>query len=94
MDSTLVSRAFENTCAVIYANCGGPSERGYAGLSQVTVPFQGAIGRIGNSEEAMKIVDLDMEILEEAEETYHVRADLAREDWHYDYRHESKGVKL
>jgi len=35
----------------------------------------------------MSIVDLDMEILEQAEENYKVRADLARHDWHYDYRH-------
>ncbi len=35
----------------------------------------------------MSIVDLDMEILREAEDNYKVREDLASDDWHYDYRH-------
>lgn len=34
----------------------------------------------------MAIVDLDMKIVEDAEENYCVRSDLARADWHYDYR--------
>lgn len=35
----------------------------------------------------MSVVDLDMQILEDAEQNYKVRADLASEGWHYDYRH-------
>jgi len=35
----------------------------------------------------LTISDLDMQILEDAEENYQVRADLARTDWHYEYRH-------
>lgn len=35
----------------------------------------------------MAVVDMDMAIVEDAEETYQVRADLARSDWHYEYRH-------
>lgn len=35
----------------------------------------------------MSVVDLDMQIVEDAEENYKVRADLIRDDWHYDYRH-------
>jgi len=35
----------------------------------------------------MSVVDLDMQIIEDAEENYQVRADLARDGWHYDYRH-------
>ena len=38
----------------------------------------------------MSIVDIDMEILEEAEKQYKVRQDIARSDWHYDYRHTSE----
>ncbi|KAI9749042.1 MAG: hypothetical protein M4579_007026 [Chaenotheca gracillima] len=92
LDSTITARTFENTCAVVFANAGGPAARGYAGLSQVAAPFVGAMGRMGNSEEGMSVVDLDMAILDEAEDNYKVRADLAREDWHYDYRHgRSKG---
>ena len=73
--------------AVVFANAGGPPGRGYAGLSQVTVPFVGALSKLGGAAEGMCVVDIDMQILEDAEDNYKVRADLARDDWHYDYRH-------
>jgi len=93
LDSTLTSRTFENTCAIVFANAGGPPGRGYAGLSQVTVPFIGPLVRLGSGEEGVAIVDLDTTVLDEAEDNYKVRADLAREDWHYDYsRGGSKGT--
>jgi hypothetical protein len=34
----------------------------------------------------MLVVDLDMRLIDAAEEHYKVRDDLARSDWHYDYR--------
>lgn len=37
----------------------------------------------------MNVVELDTHILEVAERNYKVRKDLAREDWHYTYRHDS-----
>lgn len=56
-------------------------------MSRVTVPFIGAIpeSTFEGGEEGMKIVDVDMEILEEAESNYKVREDLAGVDWHYGY---------
>jgi len=42
----------------------------------------------------MAVADLDMEILEIAERNYQVRADLARSDWHYEYRHDKENAKL
>ncbi|KAI9815922.1 MAG: hypothetical protein M1826_001915 [Phylliscum demangeonii] len=86
VESALTCRAFENTCAVVFVNTAGPAAEDYLGLSQVTVPFLGPIGRIDGCAEEMRLVDLDMSILDEAEETYRVRADLASEDWHYHYR--------
>jgi predicted amidohydrolase len=88
LDSFLTTRCFENTCAIIFANAGGPPGKGYAGLSQVCIPFVGPITRLGSAAEGMSIVDLDMGVLEIAEKNYGVRADLAREDWHYSYRHD------
>lgn len=35
----------------------------------------------------MVTVDLDLEILKIAEANYKIREDIARDDWHYDYRH-------
>jgi predicted amidohydrolase len=87
LDSMLTARTFENTCAIVFANAGGPPGEGYAGLSQVTVPFVGALTKLGSSAEGMSVVDVDMQILEDAESCYRVRSDLASEDWHYDYRH-------
>jgi len=88
LDSTLTSRTFENTCAIIFANAGGPVGKAttgsYAGLSQVTVPFKGAMGKLG-TEEGMSVVELDMQILEDAESNYKVREDMGREGWHYEY---------
>jgi len=88
LESTLVSRCFENTCAIIFANTGGPKGKttkgSYAGLSQVAVPFKGALGKMA-SEEGMAVVELDMQILEDAEDNYRVREDIGREGWHYEY---------
>ncbi len=88
LESTLTARCFENTCAVVFCNAGGPvgkvTQGTYAGLSQVTVPFKGGLGTMG-PEEGMNIVELDMEILEVAEDNYKVRADMGRVGWHYSY---------
>ncbi|KAI9736553.1 MAG: hypothetical protein M1818_006064 [Claussenomyces sp. TS43310] len=96
LESTLISRTFENTCAVVFANAGGPVGRTnpgtYCGLSQVAVPFIGSLGKMGE-EEGMSVVDLDMQILEEAEKNYKVREDMGREGWHYDYTLDRGGNK-
>lgn len=90
LESMLVARTFENTCAVVFANAGGPrggnegKKGSYAGLSQVAVPFKGPLGKLGD-EEGMSVVEVDMQILEDAEDNYKVREDLGREGWHYAY---------
>ncbi|KAF2803722.1 carbon-nitrogen hydrolase [Mytilinidion resinicola] len=94
LDSTLTSRTFENTCAIVFANAGGPAGRGYAGLSQVVAPYVGPLTRLGTCAEGMAVVELDMALVEDAEVNYQVRADLARDDWHYDYRHGKSKEKL
>ena len=59
----------------------------------MTVPFVGALGDETKDSgiEGMSVVELDMQILEEAEMQYKVREDLGREDWHYVYRHSGEG---
>lgn len=86
LDAAIVSRAFENTCAILFCNVAGPESEGFAGLSQVAMPFLGCVDRFDNSDEGMRIVDLDMNILEDAEATYKIREDIATPDWHYGYR--------
>jgi hypothetical protein len=80
--------------AVVFANAGGPPGRGYAGLSQVTVPFVGPLAKLGGCAEGMSVVDIDMQILEDAEENYQVRSDIASSGWHYDYRHSKTKERL
>jgi predicted amidohydrolase len=93
LQTTLVARAFENTCCVIFVNAGGKADDGYCGLSQVAMPFVGTVkGSFDGPEEGMRIVEVDMEILEIAERNYKIRGDLAKEDWHYGYSHESTTV--
>ncbi|KAI0536403.1 carbon-nitrogen hydrolase [Xylaria digitata] len=96
LNNTVVTRAFENTCAVIFVNAGGPPGKGektsFAGLSQVGVPHLGTLGRLGPTE-GMSIVDLDTDVLRVAEENYKIREDMQTEGWHYAYtriRDESK----
>lgn len=80
--------------AIAFANAGGPPGKGYCGLSQICVPYAGAIAKLGSHMEGMAIADLDMEIVENAERNYQVRADLARSDWHYTYRHRIADARL
>lgn len=95
LDSALTARTFENTCAVVFVNAGGApgsSKNNYAGLSRVVAPFIGPLGEEtkDSNEEGMSIVDLDMQLVEEAEANYKVREDISKEDWHYVYRHGMK----
>ncbi|KND88150.1 Hydrolase [Tolypocladium ophioglossoides CBS 100239] len=87
LESVCVARAFENTCAVVFANAGAPAGTAdardgqgneYVGVSQVAMPLQGALGRMGPGE-GMSLVDVDLGVLDMAEEVYKVREDLAGE---------------
>ncbi|KAJ1328239.1 5-aminopentanamidase [Microdochium nivale] len=86
LQSTILSRAFENTCAVVFVNAGGPAERGektgFAGMSQLGMPHLGSVGRLGRAE-GMSVVELDMDVLRIAEDNYKVREDMRSEGWHY-----------
>ncbi|EXJ81019.1 hypothetical protein A1O3_07307 [Capronia epimyces CBS 606.96] len=88
LKSVLIARSFENTCAVIFCNVGGPADEGYSGLSRVVLPLVGPVeGSFDSGEPGMRIVEVDMRTVDAAEENYKIREDLAREDWHYGYSH-------
>ncbi|KAI1503493.1 putative hydrolase, carbon-nitrogen family [Biscogniauxia marginata] len=97
VNSTVVSRAFENTCAVVFVNAGGPPEKreatSFAGQSQIGVPHIGPLGRLGRAE-GVSIVDLDMNVLKIAEQNYKVREDMKMEGWHYAYTQVRGGSRL
>jgi hypothetical protein len=48
---------------------------------------------MGSCAEGMSVADIDMQVLEDAEANYQIRADLGRDDWHYDYRHSNSNTK-
>ncbi|KAH9434143.1 hypothetical protein MCOR02_006166 [Pyricularia oryzae] len=87
LESVPVARAFESCVAVAFCNAGG--------LSQVAVPLLGALGRtppvprssveagLEEEEDVVSVVDLDLEVLRVAEETYLMRRDMNGEGWHY-----------
>ncbi|EDP47434.1 hypothetical protein KXW98_000288 [Aspergillus fumigatus] len=83
LDSILTARTFENTCAVVFANAGGPPGRNYCGLSQINIPYAGPLVRLGTSAEGMGVATLDLAVLEDAEENYAIRSDLTDPSWHY-----------
>ncbi|KAJ5660439.1 hypothetical protein N7507_006890 [Penicillium longicatenatum] len=83
VDSILTARTFENTCAVVFANAGGPPGKAYCGLSQINIPYAGPLVRLGTSTEGMGVATLDMAVMDDAEENYGIRADMADPDWCY-----------
>lgn len=88
LKSTLVARAFENTACIVFCNAGGPKEEGYVGLSSVTMPITGTLpGSFEDGEPGVRVVEVDMKLLDIAENNYKIREDLKRDDWHYGYSH-------
>ena len=88
LKSTLVARAFENTACIVFCNAGGPKEEGYVGLSSVTMPIAGTLsGSFEDGETGVRVVEVDMKLLDIAENNYKIREDLKRDDWHYGYSH-------
>ncbi|KAJ6103431.1 hypothetical protein N7486_005858 [Penicillium sp. IBT 16267x] len=83
VDSILTACTFENTCAVVFANAGGPPGKSYCGLSQINIPYAGPLVRLGTSTEGMGVATLDMAVMEDAEKNYGIRADMADPDWCY-----------
>ena len=77
LDSVMVTRAYENTCAVALCNAWGQS--------QVTMPILGSLGKLGVEEEGTIVSEIDLSVLGVAENHYMIRADLAREGWHYSH---------
>lgn len=60
LDTTVVARAFENECAIVFVNCGGTKQEGMIGRSGVAVPFKGWLGQTKSGEEEMLMVDLKL----------------------------------
>lgn len=85
LKNALITRSFENTCAIIFVNVGGNPEE-YVGLSRVVLPLVGEVkGGFDDPTPGMRIVEVDMNTVDVAEENYQIRKDLAKDTWHYGY---------
>jgi predicted amidohydrolase len=91
VQSTLITRAFESTAALVWCNAGGPAEDGFFGCSQVTLPIVGTVpGSFTDASEGTRVVDVDMNIVDLAEHNYKIRTDLTSQGWHYGYAKEKQ----
>lgn len=45
-------------------SCGGPKAKGFLGHSSVSMPFKGVVTRIEGPNEEMRVVDIDLDILQ------------------------------
>jgi predicted amidohydrolase len=82
LNSLITTRCFENSCAVVFANAGGPADV-YVGLSQVAVPFKGPVNVLKDSAEGLVLAEIDLKVLQESEINYKVREDMTGAGWHY-----------
>lgn len=92
--NAIVSRAFENTCGVVFVNAAAPigstdgrDKRGleYIGQSQAAMPLQGTRCILGRAEEC-SVVELDLDVLAVAEDVYRIREDMSKPGWHYPFK--------
>ncbi|KFY53117.1 hypothetical protein V496_07884 [Pseudogymnoascus sp. VKM F-4515 (FW-2607)] len=83
LQSLLNARAFENSVAVVFTNAGDTENNKNLGQSQVVMPFSGSVETPLGSEEAVKIFDLDMDEIGDAEDYYKIREDMTANDWCY-----------
>lgn len=51
----------------MFCNVSGPSDEGFAGRFQVAMPFLSRVELFDSSDEGMKVVELDMDVLDETE---------------------------
>jgi len=58
-------------------------------MSRVVLPFIGPVKSMG-AEDGYLLADLDMNVLDVAEDNYKVRQDIKSEGWYYTYRHDLK----
>ncbi len=82
VNSTCITRAFENNIILVYCNSAGYDKllgkysSTKIGQSQITVPFKGVINSFNHNKEEMFIQEVDTSILKDAERAYKIRKDL------------------
>ncbi|CAK7234982.1 hypothetical protein SBRCBS47491_009135 [Sporothrix bragantina] len=82
INSTIATRAFEQNACIVFCNTGGPDADVYFGCSQITLPFKGPIVKF-NGKEQVVVTEVELgSILEDAEEVWNLREELASPNWY------------
>ncbi|KAH8653560.1 carbon-nitrogen hydrolase [Xylariales sp. PMI_506] len=82
INSTIAARAFEQNACVVFCNTGGPNREEFFGCSQITLPFKGPIVKLDGAEQ-VTVTEVDLgSILEDAEEVWNIREELASPNWY------------
>ncbi|GAA5840036.1 hypothetical protein JCM3766R1_000647 [Sporobolomyces carnicolor] len=87
LETLIVSRAFENECAIVFVNVGSPAGQDETdfekvnpeeriGCSAVCLPFRGKIGGTKSAQEELVVVDTDLSVLPDARSVYGMRRGL------------------
>ncbi|TMC23219.1 MAG: carbon-nitrogen hydrolase family protein [Chloroflexi bacterium] len=79
VNALCTARAFEHELVLVYANAAATDNVGnetLLGLSQITVPFKGALVALQHNRESFFVQSVDMAILDDAERAYTIRKDL------------------
>ncbi|GAA5959789.1 hypothetical protein JCM3765_000103 [Sporobolomyces pararoseus] len=87
LESLIVSRAYENECAVAFVNVGSPAGKDpkdfenanpeeRIGCSAVCLPFRGKIGGTKSAQEEIVVIDTDLSVLADARSVYGMRRGL------------------
>lgn len=83
VNALCASRAVENGLSVVYCNAAGANRLSVGdvtliGQSQVCMPLIGSLYHARHNRETTAVVDVDFDVLQEAEAAYGLRSDLAR----------------
>lgn len=82
VNALCTARAFEHELVLVYANGAAPENVGnetLLGLSQITVPFKGALVALEHNRESLCVQSVDLAILADAERAYTIRKDLLQQ---------------
>ncbi|WOO82226.1 putative nitrilase [Vanrija pseudolonga] len=72
------ARSFETETVWVLSNAGGPAEEGFMGGSAVWAPLRGRVGGFPKSEVGVRLVEVDIDVLNDGRDLYKIREDASR----------------
>lgn len=72
------ARSFETETVWVLSNAGGPAEEGFMGGSAVWAPLRGRVGGFAKSEVGVRLIEVDIDVLNDGRDLYKIREDASR----------------